>query len=432
MYGANVSQSYRNRSIEGHALSPDTLALSYGYDPYLSEGAVKPPVFLTSTFVFKSAADGEALFKKLRGENTDLAVDCNDLIYTRFNNPSMEVLEDRLTLYDEGKSALAFSSGMAAITTSLLACAKPGTTILHTTPLYGAAEVFIRNYMPSIGVKAFEVEATASEEEFLLAAREATEAGTVSVIYTESPANPTNALVDIAAVSRVRDKCHERSGVRPVLMCDNTMTGPIGHRPIRFGTDVVLYSLTKYIGGHSDLIAGAAIGATEEIIDQIRKTRNYLGSTLDPHACWLLTRSIETVKLRMDKAFENARLCAEYLRDCDKVGKVFYPGFLKDGDPQKAIFDQQFTAAGSTFSFDLNGGKSAAFKLLDSLQLIKLAVSLGGTESLMCHPSSTTHSGVERDVRERMGITDGLVRFSVGIENVADLVADLRQAIAKI
>ncbi len=428
-----MSKSYRKRSIDDHELSSDTLALSYGFSPYMSEGAVKPPIFMTSTFAFKSAADGEALFKRLRGENIDPATGSDDLIYTRFNNPSMEVLEDRLTLYDQGESALAFSSGMAAITTSLLACAKPGSTILHTTPLYGAAEVFIRNYMPSIGVKAFEVDATASEDEFMVVAEKAMEAGSLSVIYTESPANPTNALVDIAAASRVRDKCFELSGTRPVLMCDNTMTGPIGHQPIRFGTDVVLYSLTKYIGGHSDLIAGAAIGANKEVIDQIRKTRNFMGSTLDPHSCWLITRSLETVKLRMDKAFENAWICAEFLRECDDfVAKVFYPRFLKDDDPQKDIFEEQFSAAGSTFSFDMIGGKSAAFKLLDNLQIIKLAVSLGGTESLMCHPSSTTHSGVAEDVRLRMGITEGLVRFSVGIENIKDLLADLGQALDKI
>ena len=427
-----MSKSYRKRSIGEHNLSPDSLALSYGFDPYMSEGAVKPPIFMTSTFVFKSAADGEALFKRLRGENTELGIEYDDLIYTRFNNPSMEVLEDRLTLYDRGEGALAFSSGMAAITTSLITCAKPGSTILHTTPLYGAAEVFIRNFMPSIGVRAFEVDATASEDEIFAKAQKAMAGGPLSVIYTESPANPTNALVDIAAVKRVRDKCFEQTGSRPILMCDNTMTGPIGHQPIRFGADLVLYSLTKYIGGHSDLIAGAAIGADTKIVDEVRKTRNFLGSTLDPHACWLLTRSLETVKLRMDKAFENAKQCADYLNCSDKVSSVLYPGFLKEGDPQKTIFDEQFSSAGSTFSFVLVGGKSAAFRLLDNLQLIKLAVSLGGTESLMCHPSTTTHSGVARDVRERMGISDGLVRFSVGIENIEDLIADLRQAMDKV
>lgn len=429
---SDVSKSYRKRSIDGHEINPDSLAISYGFDPYMSEGAVKPPIFMTSTFLFKSAADGEALFKKLRGEGADLVDNTNDLIYTRFNNPSMEVLEDRLTLYDEGVSALAFSSGMAAITTSLLACAKPGSSILHTTPLYGATEVFIRNYMPSIGVKAFEVNATASEKEIYSEAKKAMAEGSLSVIYTESPANPTNALVDISALSRVKEKCSEQSGVSPSVLCDNTMTGPIGHQPIRFGADVVLYSLSKYIGGHSDLIAGAAIGANKDVVDKIRKTRNFLGSTLDPHSCWLLTRSLETVKLRMEKSFENARICAEYLKSSEKIESVLYPGFLEDGDPQKDIFDQQFTAAGSTFSFYVAGGKLAAFKLLDNLQLIKLAVSLGGTESLMCHPSSTTHSGVALEVRERMGITDGLVRFSVGINHPDDLIADLRQAIEKI
>ena len=198
-------------------------------------------------------------------------------------------------------------------------------------------------------------------------------------------------------------------------MCDNTMMGPIGHVPLKHGADLALYSLTKYIGGHSDLVAGAAIG-NEDVIAKIRRVRNYLGTTLDAHTCWLVTRSLETVRLRMEKAFDNARICAEFLRDHPKIGKVMYPAFLEADDPQRKVYDEQCEAAGSTFSFDVKGGKDAAFRMLDNLQLIKLAVSLGGTESLMCHPGSTTHSGVDEEIRKRIGFTDGLIRFSVGIE----------------
>lgn len=428
---AKPAKPYRKREIEGHPLKPESLAMGYGFDPFMSEGSIKPPIFMTSTFAFKSAADGEALFRRMRGEMQDGDPEDADLIYTRFNNPSMEVLEDRLTLHDVGEAALVFSSGMGAITTSLLACAEVGTTILHTSPIYGASEVFIRTYMPSVGVKSFEMDAWSSENQILAAARKAAAEGPLSVIYTESPANPTNALVDIAACARVRDLIEAETGRRPVLMCDNTMMGPVGHQPIEHGADLALYSLTKYIGGHSDLIAGGAVGS-DDIIDKIRKTRNFLGTTLDAHTCWLLTRSLETVVLRMEKAFHNARVCADFLNDHPKITQVMYPGFLKDGDPQKKIYDEQCKAAGSTFSFDVAGGKDAAFRLLDSLKLVKLAVSLGGTESLMCHPGSTTHSGVPVDVRERIGFTDGLVRFSVGIEAAEDLVADLKQALDKV
>lgn len=418
-------KSYRKKNIGDYELSPESLVIGYGYDPHMSEGSIKPPIFMTSTFAFKSAADGEKLFAAMAGKIDGVEA---DLIYTRFNNPSMEVLEDRLTLFDGGEEGLVFSSGMGAITTSLMACAPSGSTILQTSPLYGASEVFIRSMMPTWGVQSFEVDSWASEDEMLAVAREATKSGPLAVIYTESPANPTNALVDISAAARVRDKIEEETGHRPVLMCDNTMMGPIGHKPIKSGADVVLYSLTKYVGGHSDLIAGGVTGKSD-IVKNIRKMRNYLGSTLDAHTCWLLTRSLETVELRMQRAFSNARFCAEFLRDHPKVENVRYLDFLDANDPQRKIYEQQCESAGSTFSFDLRGGKEAAFKLLDSVRLIKLAVSLGGTESLMCHPGSTTHSSVPVDVREKIGLTDRLVRLSIGLENPDDLVEDLRQAL---
>ncbi len=422
-------KSYRKREIAGHTLSPESLVMGFGYDPFMSEGSIKPPIFMTSTFAFKSARDGEALFRRLAGKMEAGDPEDADLIYTRFNNPNMEVLEDRLTLYDDGEAALAFSSGMSAITTALFACAEPGTGILHSSPLYGASEVFIRTFMPGWGVRSAEFDAWSTEDQILKAARDAVaQFGPISVIFTESPANPTNALVDISACSRVADILEKETGRRPVLMCDNTMMGPIGHKPLRHGADLALYSLTKYVGGHSDLIAGGIVG-NEEILTKVRRMRNYLGTMLDSHSCWLLTRSLETVQLRMERAFSNARVCANYLKDHPKVTQVMYPEFLAADDPQRKVFEEQCDAAGATFSFDVKGGKEAAFRMLDKLQLIKLAVSLGGTESLMCHPGSTTHSAVPADVRARIGFTDGLIRFSVGIEAPDDLIVDLKQAL---
>ncbi len=429
--GAAMSKpkkSYRKRDIDGHELSPESLVMGFGYDPFMSEGSIKPPIFMTSTFAFKSARDGEALFRRLGGRREAGDPEDADLIYTRFNNPNMEVLEDRLTLYDEGEAALAFSSGMSAITTALFTCAEPGTVILQSSPIYGASEVFIRTFMPGWGVKSAEFDAWSTEADILKAARAALKLGPISVIYTESPANPTNALVDIAACKRVCDVLEAETGRRPILMCDNTMMGPIGHKPLKHGADLSLYSLTKYVGGHSDLIAGGIVGR-DDILAKVRRMRNYLGTMLDSHSCWLLTRSLETVRLRMERAFTNAKVCAEYLQTHPKIESVMYPGFLKEGDPQRKVFDEQCEGAGATFSFDVKGGKEAAFRMLDQLKLIKLAVSLGGTESLMCHPGSTTHSAVPAEVRARIGFTDGLVRFSVGIEAAEDLVADLRQSL---
>ncbi len=424
---AKIERAYRKRLMGEHVLHPDSLMMSYGYDPHMSEGSIKPPIFMTSTFAFKSAADGEALFRAMAGR-AEPGDPAEDLIYTRFNNPNMEVLEDRLTLFDGGEAALVFSSGMGAITTSLLACLAPGSTILHSSPVYGASEVFIRTMIQDYGITPFAFDAWASEETIMQVAAAAEAVGPVAVIYTESPANPTNALVDMAACARVRDKIASRSGQRPVLMCDNTMMGPIGHKPLRHGADLVLYSLTKYIGGHSDLIAGGAIG-DDATIARIRRMRNFLGTTLDAHSCWLITRSLETCALRMQRAFASARICADMLAGHPKVERVHYLGHLQDGDPQKLVFDSQCEGAGSTFSIDIAGGKDAAFRFLDSLRLIKLAVSLGGTESLACHPGSTTHSGVPEAVRRHIGFSDGMVRLSIGLEAADDLIADLRQAL---
>ncbi len=422
-------RAWRKRKIGDHELHPESLMMGYGFDPFMSEGSIKPPIFATSTFAFRSARDGEALFRALAGKREPGEPEVDALIYARFNNPNMEVLEDRLTLFDGGEEALVFSSGMSAITTSLMACAGPGTVILHSSPVYGASEVFLRTLMPDmIGVKPVEFDAWSDEAGMRRAAETAMSKGPVSVIYTESPANPTNALVDIAAAARVRDWIAQESGHRPVLMCDNTMMGPIGHKPLMHGADLVLYSLTKYFGGHSDLIAGACVG-TSEIIAKTRKLRNFFGGTLDAHTCWLLTRSLETVSLRMRRAFENAAVVARFLKDHPKVNAVMYPGFLEPGSQQHEVFRTQCEGAGSTFSFDVRGGKEAAFRVLDALKLVKLAVSLGGTESLACHPGSTTHSAVPAEIRARIGFTEGLIRVSIGIENPDDLIADLKQAL---
>ncbi|MBL4596919.1 MAG: cystathionine gamma-synthase family protein [Robiginitomaculum sp.] len=423
------TKSYHKRTIGNHSLQPESLAMSYGYDPHLSEGSIKPPVFQTSTFAFKSAEHGAAYFRKSRGQAQPGDMADPGLAYTRINNPNLEVLEDRLTLFDGGEDALAFSSGMGAITTTLMTFAVPGTVFIYSSPLYGPSEMFLKDFLPKLGIKSISFPADCSAEVMRETFAKAQKMGEIAVVYLETPANPTNAIVDLDLCVTLADEIATQQEKRPVVMSDNTMQGPIGQTPLATsGLDLVLYSVTKYIGGHSDLIAGAAIGSAE-VIARIRSLRTVLGTVPDPHTCWLILRSLETLKIRVNEAAKNAKFCAEFLRNHPKVTQVRYLGFLDDDPVKKEIFERTCLAPGSTFSFDVAGGQEAAFRMLNNLQLIKLAVSLGGTESLMCHPGSTTHSGVPAKMRKAQGYTEGLVRFSVGIEHPDDLIMDLKQAL---
>ena len=421
------STPYRKQDIAGHKLHPETQMMSYGYDPQLSEWSIKPPVFLTSTFAFESAESGAAFFRITLGQREEGDAEHPGLIYSRFNNPNMEVLEDRLTLFDRADEALVFSSGMAAISTTLMALAGAGDVVLQSTPLYGGTESLIRKVLPTYNIESADFFANASEEEMRAAADAAMAKGRVTVIYIETPTNPTNDLVDIQAVNAVADHIADKQGLRPFIVCDNTFLGPVGQFPLQQGCDVLVYSLTKYVGGHSDLIAGAALGSAEPMA-KIRGLRGLLGTNLDAHTCWMLLRSLETVKLRMEASFEGARKVAEFLKGHAKVKRVRYLGFLEEGSRDAKVHERQAIAQGSTFAFDLED-EAAAFRMLNALKVIKLAVSLGGTETLICHPGSTTHRGVDAELRERQGFTSGLVRISVGIENPDDLIADLGQAL---
>jgi methionine-gamma-lyase len=260
------------------------------------------------------------------------------------------------------------------------------------------------------------------------AADEAMRGGRVALILIETPANPTNGLVDIAMIRRVADKIGKAQNHTPIVACDNTLLGPVFQRPIEHGADLSLYSLTKYVGGHSDLIAGAALGS-KGLMRDVKALRSAIGTQLDPHSCWMLGRSLETLSLRMGKADTNARLVADYLRDHPKVAKVHYLGHHAKTSAAGRLFAKQCSGAGSTFSFDIAGGQAAAAKFLNALQIFKLAVSLGGTESLASLPATMTHSGVPAEIRERIGVLDSTIRLSIGIEHPSDLVADIAQAL---
>ncbi|MDG3579531.1 cystathionine gamma-synthase family protein [Rhizobium sp. YJ-22] len=414
--------------IGNHALHPETQMLNYGYDPELSEGAVKPPVFLTSTFVFNSAEDGRDFFDYVSGRKEPPEGKGAGLVYSRFNHPNSEIVEDRLAVYERTESCALFSSGMSAIATTLLAFVRPGDAVLHSQPLYGGTETLLAKTFLNLGVDAVGFADGVGEDSVRAAAEEAMGKGRVSVILIETPANPTNSLVDIAMIRRIADMIGEKQGHMPIVACDNTLLGPVFQRPIEHGADISLYSLTKYVGGHSDLIAGAALGR-KAVMKQVKALRGAIGTQLDPHSCWMLGRSLETLQIRMERANSNAKAVADFLREHPKVETIHYLSYSDPDSPTGRTFATQCTGAGSTFSFDIKGGQPASFRFLNALKIFKLAVSLGGTESLASHPATMTHSGVPVDVRQRIGVLDSTIRLSIGIEHPDDLVADLALAL---
>ncbi|ANY80278.1 methionine gamma-lyase [Microvirga ossetica] len=420
---------YHKDRIGNHKLKPETLMLGYGYDPTLSEGAVKPPVFLTSTFVFNSAEHGKEFFDYVAGRREPPKGEAAGLVYSRFNHPNSEIVEDRLAIFEEAEAGLLFSSGMSAISTTILAFARPGDAILHSQPLYGGTETLIAKTLANMNIGAVGFGDGVDAAGIRAAAKEAMGKGRVSVIMIETPSNPLNTLVDIALIKTIADEIGAAQGHRPVVVCDNTLLGPIFQKPLNDGADISIYSLTKYVGGHSDLIAGAALGS-KELMKTVRLLRSAIGTQLDPHSCWMLGRSLETLALRMNAANRNGEIVAAFLHEHPSVAKVHHLAYLPEGSRAKEVYESQSSAPGSTFSFDVKGGEAEAFRVLNALQVFKLAVSLGGTESLISHPASTTHSGVPKATRDRLGVSDATIRVSIGIEHPDDLVADLAQALA--
>ncbi|MFN6933950.1 MAG: cystathionine gamma-synthase family protein [Tsuneonella sp.] len=412
--------------IGNRELSPATLMMGAGYDPQLSEGSLKPPMFLTSTFAFESAAAGKHHFEGITGKRPGGA---EGLVYSRFNGPNQQILEERLAIWDGAEEALCFSSGMTAICVLMLALCNAGDVIVHSGPLYAASEGFVAKHMSRFGVTYVDFPAGASRTEIdAVLAKAKTQAaengGKVAMIYLESPANPTNALVDVEAVAAARD---EAIGADCPIAIDNTFLGPLWAKPIDQGADLIVYSLTKYVGGHSDLVAGSVSGASKWMTP-LRMLRNTMGGIADPNTAWMLLRSLETVELRMSRAGENAAKVCEYLRAHPKVEGLGYLGFIEDAR-QKDIYDRHCKGAGSTFSLFIRGGEAECFRFLDALTIAKLAVSLGGTETLASHPASMTHLSVPDARKTALGITDNLVRISIGIEDADDLIADFAQAL---
>jgi methionine-gamma-lyase len=414
-------------SIGNHKLKPSTLMMGYGFDPELSEGSLKPPIFLTSTFVFEKAEDGKRFFEGITGKRPGGGT-AEGLVYSRFNGPNQEILEDRLRIWEDAESALTFSSGMTAIAILLLSHVRPGDVVIHSGPLYAASETIIDKILPQFGVHFLDFPAGATREELGAVMAEGKAKGRVAMIYLESPANPTNQLVDVEAVHAARQAAFGDDGELPPIAIDNTFLGPLWAKPLNQGADISVYSLTKYAGGHSDLVAGALVGK-RSVIDKARLMRNVMGGICDPNTAWMLLRSLETLELRMDKAGQNAALVCDFLRAHPKVEKVGYLGFLEEGSRQADIYRRHCTGAGSTFSLYLNGGEKEAFAFLDALQIANLAVSLGGTETLASAPAAMTHLSVPEERKKQLDITPNLVRISIGVEDADDLIADFANAL---
>ena len=411
-------------------MHPESLMMSYGYKSELSEGAIKCPIFQTSTFTFKSAEEGKAFFEVAYGLREKEPNEELGLIYSRLNNPDLEILENRLTLWDEAEECAVFESGMSAITTLLLELLNPGDYVLYSAPVYGGTDHFINHILPRFGIKPVGFRAGCTKEEILARITEEKAEGKVGVIIAESPANPTNALVDISVLREIADEMSTEEK-QVYVAVDNTYMGPLWSHPLKHGADLVLYSATKYIGGHSDVIAGACLGS-KELIGRIKGLRTFLGNMAGPWTGWLLMRSLETLKTRMEAQAANAIQVVDFLIKHKKISKVHYLGLIDESHPHYEIYKRQYSSPGAMLAFDIVGGEAEAFCFLNNLKLIQLAVSLGSTESLAQHPKTMTHADVDPADKEAIGITDSLVRLSIGVENAQDLIWDIEQALEKV
>ena len=403
-------------------LRSSTEVLTRGFDPSLSVGSARPAVFRSSTYVFSSPETAERAFDIMAGRAKPEPGEQIDLVYSRFNHPNAEILEEQVVPLEAGAhSALVFNSGMAAIITALFAFLKPGDTVVYTVPVYGGTQKLIENFLSAWGVTGVAAPAGQSEkiDEIIRAAKN------LRMVLIETPANPTVIMTDI---QRCAEAAKTVSGQKPLVMVDNTMLGPAFQHPLQLGADLVLYSATKYLSGFSDLIGGLVLASDPALIQKMRSLRGLFGNILQPDECWMLDSRLPTVGLRMNRQSKNAERIAESLAHHPKIKKVLYPTLFDDPE-QIRIRQKQCDFPGAMFSLDVRGGKKGAFEFLRHLRIARNAVSLGGVETLVCHPKTTTHSGFTEEEFADAGVTDGLVRVSVGIEDWRDLLADFEQAL---
>ena len=414
---------------ETHDLRPTTKVLTQGFDPRLSVGSARPAVFRTSTYAFDSPEAAEHAFDIATGRVKLKEGEAADLIYSRFNHPNAQILEEQVINLEAGATAaLAFNCGMAAIMTSLVTVLRPTQSVVYTIPIYGGTQHFIQDLLSVWGVTGIPVQAGRAD----LLSSAIGRAQDLGAVLVETPANPTLTMTSIREACEAVAALKLKPGQpRPLVMVDNTLLGPAFQHPLTLGADLVVYSGTKYLSGFSDMLAGVVLARDADLIREIGATRGLLGTILQPDECWLLTGRLPTVGLRMTRASKNAQRIAEHVAEHPKVKRVYYPTLFTDAE-QKRIFHEQCDQPGAMFSLELHGGKPAAFDFLRHLEIAMNAVSLGGVETLACHPKSTTHSGFTEEEFAQAGITDGLVRISVGIEHWRDLLADFQRALDSI
>jgi methionine-gamma-lyase len=405
-----------------NVLRPPTEVLTRGFDPSLSVGSARPAVFRSSTYVFSSPEAAERAFDLMAGRAQLAADEQVDLVYSRFNHPNSQILEEQIVPLETGAtSALVFNTGMSAIMAALMAYLKPGQSVVFTVPIYGGTQKLIQTFLEPWGVKGIPVMAGQTEA----IAETIRNAPNLGVVLIETPANPTVIMTDIR---KAVDAVTERGGDRPMVMVDNTMMGPAFQHPLMLGADIVLYSATKYLSGFSDLLGGFALAADADLMKKMRSLRSLFGTILQPDECWMLDQRLPTVHLRMNKQSKNAQRIAERLVRHPKVKRILYPTLFEDAE-QIRIRLAQCDYPGAMFTLELKGGKAAAFDFLRNIRIARNAVSLGGVETLICHPKTTTHSGFSDAEFAAAGINDSQVRVSVGIEDWRDLLSDFEQAL---
>jgi cystathionine beta-lyase/cystathionine gamma-synthase len=404
-----------------YLVRPGTAVLTRGFDPRLSVGSARPAVFRSSTYVFNSPESAARAFALALGKETPREGEEIDLIYARLSHPNAEILEDQIVPLERGAAAAAvFNSGMAAISTLFMTFCAPGQSFAYTAPVYGGTAHLIHTILEPFGMNATGV--LAGDAAGLDAAIAASEG--LRLVFIETPANPTLRMTDLKrAVEAAR-----RHPDQPLVVVDNTFLGPTFQHPLALGADLVVYSATKYLAGFSDMLGGVVLARDPDLIATLRGTRAVLGNILQADECWLLDGRLPTVSLRMNRQSKNAQRIAESLVGHPAVAQVIYPSLFTDPE-QVRIRTAQCDFPGGLISLDLHGGRPAAYEFLRTLQIARDAVSLGGVESLACHPRTTTHSEMSDEDLDQAGVGEGLVRISVGIEDWRDLLRDLRQGL---
>lgn len=415
------SDSLRKVSDPKRPLDPETALVSHGYEASEHLGSLKMPIYETSTFVFESAEEGKRFFEVAYGLDEAREGEEFGYIYTRLDGPNVRLAEARMAVLENSDDALVFNSGMAAIGTLLLTFLRPGDRVLYSTPAYGGTASLFEGMLPALGIDVASFTADLGVDQLEELAGE----GSLVLVYVETPANPTNDIFDLAMAAGL---AHSHDAV---LVVDNTFLSPIWQQPVDYGADLVVHSATKYLGGHSDLTAGVICGRGD-LIEELRHNRYRLGATAQPSTAWLLARSLETLRLRVERQTATATHVARYLSEHPKVLSVNHLSLLDGDDPRLGIYQKQCLGPGAMISFEVTGGEEGAFRFLNAIELIHLAVSLGGTESLASHPWTMSHSTMDPGEKERIGITPGLIRFSIGLESADDLISDLGSALSHI